>query len=300
MPSIGPEFIMKKLLVTGASGFLGWNICNLAKGEWDVYGTVLSHPLRIDGVTIVRTDLELFEDIRKLFLDVRPDAVVHTAAMSDPNQCQTNRDAARRINVDASLHIADLCAEHKIPYVFTSSDMVFEGLNAPYREDDPVCPINIYGEQKVMAEDGIRQRYPDAAICRMALIFGPASPVYDSFLQPMIRAMREGKELRLFTDEFRNPVSARASAEGLFTALHKVKGTVHLGGIERISRYDLGLLMKDVFGIPDAKLIPSLQKDVVMAAPRAPDVTLDSSRAYALGFRPLPLKEELQRLVGKV
>jgi dTDP-4-dehydrorhamnose reductase len=291
---------MKKLLITGASGFLGWNLCNLAKDHWDIYGTVFSHPVEIDGVQVIKTDLTDLGELRRLFLDVRPNAVIHTAAAADPHYCQTNKEGSYRINVDASLNIAGLCADYKIPCVFTSTDLVFDGLKAPYREEDPVCPLNVYGEQKALAEEGILKQYPDAAVCRMPLMFGIASPASESFIQPMIRSMREGKEVRLFIDEFRNPVSAGTAVRGLFLALEKVKGIIHLGGIERISRYDFGRLVMDVFKISQAILTPCLQKDIRMTAPRSPDVTLESSKAYALGYRPLPLREELRSILGKI
>lgn len=287
---------MKKLLVTGASGFLGWNICNLAKKKWDIYGTVFSHPVKIDGVNIAQINLTDFKEIKKIFMKIRPDAVIHTAAAADPNYCQMHKSATYKINVDASANIAGICSDYKIPYIFTSTDMVFNGLTAPYKEEDTVCPINIYGEQKALAEEEILKRYPEAAVCRMVLMFGLPSPTSESFIQPMLRDMREGQEVRLFIDEFRNPVSAETAVQGLFIALEKVKGVIHLGGVERVSRYEFGTLLADVFEISDARLISCMQKELIMAAPRAPDVTLDSSKAYTIGFSPLPLRSELERL----
>ncbi len=287
---------MKKLLVTGASGFLGWNICNLAKKKWDIYGTVFSHPVKIYGVNIARINLTDFKEIKKIFMEIRPDAVIHTAAAADPNYCQMHKSATYKINVDASANIAGICSNYKIPYIFTSTDMVFNGLKAPYKEEDPVCPVNVYGEQKALAEEEILKRYPEAAVCRMVLMFGLPSPASESFIQPMLRDMREGREVRLFIDEFRNPISAETAVQGLFIALEKVKGVIHLGGVERVSRYEFGTLLADVLEISDARLISCMQKELIMAAPRAPDVTLDSSKAYTIGFSPLPLRRELERL----
>ncbi|RJQ14174.1 MAG: NAD(P)-dependent oxidoreductase [Nitrospiraceae bacterium] len=291
---------MKKLLVTGASGFLGWNICNLAGKEWDVCGTVFSHPVEIAGANILKVDLTDYGEMKKVFNEIRPDAVIHTAAAADPNYCQSNRAETRRTNVDASVNIAGLCSDAGTPFVFTSTDLVFDGLNAPYREDDPVSPINIYGEQKVTAEREILKRYPDAAVCRMALMFGLSGPSSESFIQPMLRAMREGRELRLFVDEIRTPISAATAVWGLLIALQKAKGLLHLGGSERISRYDFGRLMANVFGVPDAKLVQCRQKDMTMAAPRAPDVSFDNSKASALGFSPLPLRDELTAIIHRL
>jgi len=289
------------MLVTGASGFLGWNICQMAKNEWAIFGTVFSHHVEIAGVNIVKVDLTDFDALKKIFQEIRPDAVIHTAAKSEPNFCQTHRTESQKINVDASINIAGLCADFRIPCVFTSTDLVFNGLNAPYREEDTVCPVNYYGEQKVLAEEGMLKYHPMVAVCRMALMFGiPGSPCVKSFIQPMIEAVREGRELRLFVDEFRTPISVKDAVFGLFLALEKVRGLLHLGGIERISRYDFGKLLMDTLGIREAMLISCRQKDVVMAAPRPPDVSLDSSKAFALGFKPLPLSEELNGMCGIV
>lgn len=261
-----------------------------------MFGIVFSRQVEIPGVQILRADLTRFREVRRLFQEIGPSAVIHAAAAPDPNFCQLNRVESYRINVDASLNMADLCAEDSIPCVFTSSDLVFDGLNAPYREDDIVCPVSHYGEQKVLAEQGMLKRYPLVTICRMALMFGEAGPVAASFIQPMIGAMKEGRELKLFTNEFRTPLSGRAAVHGLFIALAKARGILHLGGPERISRYGFGRLLMDVLQLHEAKLTPCLQEDVRMAAPRPPDVSLDSSRASALGFKPGLLRNELEEL----
>jgi dTDP-4-dehydrorhamnose reductase len=291
---------MRRLLITGISGFLGWNLSQIAKGQWQVFGTYLSHPVEIEGVKTFKLDLRDFRGLRKVFKEIMPDAVIHTAGITNLNYCQTHRMETQRINVDASINIACLCADHGIPCVFTSTDCVFDGLNPPYKEDDPVCPVNHYGEQKVMAEKGMLRYYPDVTICRMPLMFGVPGPVASSFIQPMIRAMREGRELRLFTDEFRTPVSGETAARGLLLAIEKVRGIIHLGGIERISRYDFGVLLCHTLGIRDARLIACKQRDLPMPAPRPPDISLDSSKAFSLGYNPLPLSEELKRTIERL
>ena len=290
---------MKKLIVTGASGFLGWNICQSVRQEWNVYGTVYSNSLEIKGVEVIKLDLTNYKELKKAFYEISPDAVIHTAAASDPSYCQLHQNETQSINVDAAVNIARLCSDISIPFVFTSTDLVFDGRNAPYCEDDPVGPVNVYAEQKAMAEEKILKVYPESAVCRMSLMFGMQSPFNQSFIQPMIRAMRDGGELTLFVDEFRTPVSANSATQGILLALGKVHGLIHLGGQERISRYDFGILMEKLRGNHKAKLIPCNQKDIVMPAPRALDVSLDSSRALALGYNPLPLKEEIERLLPR-
>lgn len=284
---------MQKLLITGASGFLGWHLCELASEKWDIYGTYFSHYLEIPGAKLVKVDLTDFTKLKSVFEEIQPSAVIHTAALSQPNYCQIHQEESHSINVTASLNIARLCADNSIKCVFTSTDLVFDGKKGFYKETDSVNPVNIYGEHKVMAEVGMLQRYPQAAICRMPLMFGNATPTATSFLQSFIKTLQEGKELKLFTDEFRTPVNGKTAAEGLLLALNKVQGIIHLGGKERISRYDFGRLLVEIFEISDAKIQASQQKDVKMAAPRASDVSLDSSKAFELGYAPLSLREQL-------
>ncbi len=288
---------MKKLLVTGASGFLGFNVCRLKKPEWEIVGTVNRHTVEVAGVRMLTADLTDRRELASVFQEVEPRAVIHAAAASNLNWCQVNRRESRAINVEVPVNIARLCAELSIPYVFVSSDMVFDGMHPPYREADRVSPLNVYGEQKALAEESVLREYPRATVCRLPLMFGDPGPAASTFIQPMLDAMENGRELRLFTDEFRTPVSGRSAVEGLFLALEKVRGIIHLGGRERISRYEFGLLLKRLSGFADAKLVPCLQKNVKTAAPRPADVSLASDKAFELGFQPGGLEMEVKNLL---
>lgn len=291
---------MQKLLVTGASGFLGWNLCQVAASNWEVYGTSFSKSIALPGTTILAIDLTDFAAMQHLFEDVQPDAVIHLAAQSSPNVCQNQPEASYRLNVTAAVNLAGLCADRSLPYAFASSEMVFDGLNAPYKEDDRVSPINRYGEQKALAEVEILDRYPKTAVCRMPLMFGAVPPTASSFIQPFIQALRSGQELKLFTDEFRTPVSGKTAAKGLLLALQREQGLLHLGGKERVSRYEFGCLMADILSLPTASMIACRQQDVPMAAKRPPDLSLDSTKAFQLGYAPPSLRGELEALAGQV
>lgn len=271
MPSCLP-----KLLVTGASGFEGWNVCQLATERgWQVFGTTFSHPIELEGINMRTTDLRDFAALRALVAEIQPDAVIHTAAAKDPNFCQENPTESHGINVDASVNLAGLCADQKIPFVFTSTDMVFAGTAAPYAESSPVSPIHVYGEQKVLAETRILARNPEATICRLPLMFGDAGPVAQSFLQPMIKQLRSGAVVNLFTDEYRTPISGHVAAQGLLLALENANGILHLGGAERISRHEFGLMVVDAFKLSNVSINACCHADLKMAAPRAPDLSLN-------------------------
>ena len=285
---------MKKLLITGASGFLGWNLCKAASRNWDVVGTMFNHQLEIPKCTIIRVDLVNYKAIKDLLYSTKPQAIIHAAAQSDPNYCQNYRAESQRINIDAAVNLAGLCTDLNIPYVFVSSDLVFDGLNPPYREDSPVSPVSFYGEQKAMAESKILDRCPLSIVARLPLMFGYPGPVAFSFLQPMIENMQNGKKLTLFTDEFRTPTSGHSAAIGLLQVIdYTYHDIIHLGGVERVSRYEFGRMVAEEFGLPTGNIVACKRSDFSMSAPRPPDVSLDSSKAIEFGFEPLPLQEEL-------
>ena len=288
---------MKKLLITGASGFLGWNLINRAKSDWKIFGTYFSQSIHIKDTNIIKVDITRFKDLKQAFHQVRPHAVIHTAAMSEPNICQKNPSQSLQINTNASINIAGLCSDLHIPCIFTSTDLVFDGLAPPYKEEDKPSPISIYGEHKVLAENGMKNRYPETIICRMPLMFGNPGPVAESFIQPLIRSMVSGNKVHLFEDELRTPVSGRDAAEGLIMALNALPSIIHLGGPERISRYDFGKLLASTLNISNANIIiPCSQKDVGMPAPRPPDVSFDSAKAIEMGFKPNMIQKELKWL----
>lgn len=286
----------KNLLVTGASGFLGWNLCQAALRDWRVVGTYWSTRVELPQVLLGRIDLTDYRDVKEMFRQVRPDAVIHTAALSDANFCQTHWVESRRVNVEAPANLAGLCADRNIPFVFTSTDLVFDGEHAPYAETDPVAPINVYGEHKARAEEAVLSNYPLAAVCRMPLMFGRAGTANGSFLQWMLRELQAGRALRLFEDEYRTPVSASVASQGLLLALEHVHGLLHLGGKERVSRYEFGLIFKEVFQAPGARLVRARQEDVPSLAARPRDVSLDSRRAFELGYDPPPLVDQLKEV----
>jgi dTDP-4-dehydrorhamnose reductase len=286
---------MTKLLVTGASGFLGWHVCQAASSQWDVYGTQWSNAAEISGATMLKVNLTDYEAVRSLLHDLAPDALIHTAAQARPHLCQEDPEGTYPINVTVPWNIAGLCAEQNIPCVFTSTDLVFDGQQSPYQETDPVSPINHYGEQKVAAEQGMLNRYPKAVVCRMPLMFG-AAPTAPSFLQGFLHQFQTGKPLTLFTDEIRTPVSGKDAAQGLLLALENAQGILHLGGKERLSRYQFGQLMVEALALNNVAFTGCRQADIPTNTPRPLDVALDSSKAFALGYAPNSVRSELHAL----
>jgi dTDP-4-dehydrorhamnose reductase len=306
---------MRRLLITGVSGFLGWNIARIARHDWNVTGTYFTTKRHISeqyftAIETGRVDLTDFREMRDMMAMVKPHAVIHTAALADPNYCENHPIESFRTNVEATRNLAGLCGDRGIPFVFTSTDLVFDGTKPSYTEEDVVSPINVYGEHKAMAEMEVVERHAMATVCRMPLMFGQPSPVHGSFLQWMVEKMQRGETVPLFTDEYRTPVDAESAARGLLLAarsglpeaeeeeLSWISGLLHLGGRERISRYDFGMMVRKMLNLTSAPIQPISLGDISFAAQRSPDVSLDSSKAYGLGYDPRPLRTALAGIFG--
>ncbi|MFC1737042.1 SDR family oxidoreductase, partial [Candidatus Hydrogenedentota bacterium] len=270
----------------------------------------------IPGVYMLKTDLTDLGAIDMLFYELFPDAVIHLGCMSKPADVLAQPERSREINVDASLRIAELCAEGDIPMVFTSTGLVFDGVKGNYTEDSPQEPPNLYGEQKAEAEKGIMERHPEAVICRLSWTYGPPTKGNQSFIQPMLEAVRAGRVLEEFVDIFASPSSVRAVMNGFFLAMEKGSGTFHLGevkgpgifhlgevkdsaifhlgGVKRMSRFEFARELLAAYELPEEAVKPRCLKDATDGVKRARDTSLISAKAVALGYDPLPHSEELR------
>lgn len=290
---------LPRLMVTGASGNLGYWICRQAKESQAVTGIHCRHDFRMDGVRSAQADLTDFSAVDRLLDAINPHAVIHAAAASQPAHCEANPEATRRVNVDVPEKLAASCADRQIPFLFTSTDLVFDGNNAPYAEQDAVTPVCVYGRQKADAEDNVLKMNDKALVCRMPLMVGVGPAASSSFSIQMLRSIRNGDPLRLLTDEFRTPVSYADGAQGLINLVGKARGRLHMGGRDRVSRYDIGLVMAKQLGIAPTMIQPVTLECLKFTEPRSPDCSLVSDTAYALGYDPAPLPATVQWTLGQ-
>ncbi len=288
---------MKTLLCTGLSGFLGYYVAEKGKEDWHIVGTAHNNEVVNEGITAVSLDITEAHAFNNIVEQYKPDAVLHMAASSDPNYCEQFPEQAAAVNIEGGRQVAQSCREREIPCLFTSTDLVFDGKYAPYSEEDVPRPINEYGRQKRKAELLMQKIYPDITIARMPLMFGWGYGEADNFFEHFYRKMQNGVPLTLFVDEFRTPVSGITAAQGLLRLLkQEVTGIYHLGGKERINRWQLGQAMKKIFDLPQAQMTAGKQSEMDMAAPRPTDVSLNSTKAFRLNYSPRSIEGELQLL----
>lgn len=287
----------KKLLLTGATGFLGWHLAGQAPAGWQLVGTWHSsmegiYP-KLPSLPLELTDRDA---IWRALKTVKPDAVMHLAAASSPAFCEANPDESQKINVDATAWLAEFCADLGSRLLFTSSSQVYDGQQPPCREVPDTSPINAYGEQKLVAEKAVLAIAP-AAIVRVAVMYGMAGPTSNNFLQQWLTAWRKDEEVTAFYDEIRSFMSGSSAADGLFLLLEKgAEGIFNLGGGTAMSRYEFAEMAATIFDLPKAKIIRKSQLEVPSGKSRPADLTMDLTKIKDLGYQPEPALEGLKKL----
>jgi len=297
-----------KVLLTGASGFLGWNICKQENPLYELVGTYFrNQPTDVD-IQWARINLLETPQISKLIKEVQPDIVVHLAAIANAAFCEQHPALSHHINVYTSIAVAEASKEQGIPMIFASTDLVFNGSSAPYEEDDFCYPLSQYGLQKEMAEETLLSDFEHVVIARFPLMFGLTPSYTQNFFTTSLAKLQEGETVNAFTDEYRTMISAEVAGEWLNhlipycldTEPSERERVFHLGGSERCSRYDFVIKMTEVFGLDPKLVIPTLQKELDLTPARPADVSLVSTLANkTLSYSPSSLEEQLLQLKKK-
>jgi len=263
--------------ITGAAGLIGSHLVQTAPRfapEFDVI-----------GLTRPKLDLTDFAAVRREFARQRPELVIHCAAMSRSPACEADPKLARLMNMDATRNLAELAVD--IPFVFFSTDLVFDGQKGNYVETDAVNPLGVYAETKVAAEGFVRL-HPRHLILRTSLNAGPSPAGDHAFDEQMRLTWGAGRAVNLFTDEFRCPIPAAVTARAVWELVGKNKtGTFHLAGAERLSRFEIGELVAARYPELKPQIIAGSLKEY-RGAPRPPDVSLNCAKVQAALSFPLP------------
>jgi len=272
-----------KLLVTGASGLVGGHVAARAREGWEVHGVYHRHRVSMEGIQWHRLDLTDEPKVEALVHSLAPHAIVHAAAMTDVDRAEIEHTAAEAANVAATGILAETAAAVGARFVYVSTDMVLDGEGSWYTENDPARPINFYGQTKLHGELIVAERCSSYAIARTALVYGTAMFSSRSASAWLIEAIRSGRRVQLFDDQYRTPIWVENLADALLELCQiDWNGRIHLGGPERLSRFEFGLRVCRAFSLPEDRLQRVSMDSVQLPAPRPRDASLDTTLARSL------------------
>ncbi len=287
-----------RIFITGASGLLGSKVAETAleKG-WEVYSGYNSN--RPEFGEPVKFDLTNPDSIVRAIKDVKPDAIVHSAALTDVDKCEVEKDLAYKINVEGTKVVSEMARKIGAFMVYVSTDYVFDGNKGMYREDDETNPINHYGYTKLLGERFCR----DFCIARPCVIYGskPASGKVN-FVLWLIDKLEKGEEVRIVTDQYITPTLNTNLANMIIECVKReLRGIYHLAGATRVSRFEFAKEIAKEFGLDENLIKPAKMSDMNWIAKRPRDSSLDVSKAMkSLKEKPYDLKKALKILKDEI
>lgn len=288
-----------KILLTGSNGLLGQKLVARLRHEPGVELVATSRgPNKLaglyPGLPFVSLDVSDAAQVQQVLAREQPTHVIHTAAMTQADECETNRAACWQHNVSAVKHLAAACLAIDAHLTHLSTDFVFSGEAGPLAEDAVPAPVNFYGESKLAAEHVVQASLGRWAIARTVLVYGVAHDYGRTNLVLWVRdSLRAGKPIKVVADQWRTPTLAEDLAEGCWLlARQSAQGLYHLSGDEFLSPYDLALRVAAHFNL-DAGLIEQVDASTFTQPARRPARTgflIDKARRE-LGYRPHSLAE---------
>jgi len=263
--------------ITGAGGLIGNYLVQTAPK--------VAPQFCVRGLTRVDLDLADFAAVRRVFCRESPAMVIHCAALANTPACEKNPALASKLNVEVTSVLAELAAD--IPFIFFSTDLVFDGRAGNYNESAAVNPLSAYAKTKVEAERVVLGNARHTVV-RTSLNFGHSLTSDRAFNEQMRSAVERGETLQLFVDEFRCPIPAEITARAVWELTARDKpGLYHLAGSERLSRWEIGQLLGAYWAPLNAKMEQSLIRDF-RGLPRSPDTSFDCTKIQKLISFPLP------------
>lgn len=293
-----------RILVTGSHGLLGQKLTRLLEREPGVLLTATGRVQSRAGVIskdFTSLDVTREEEVNRVFEEARPEVVIHTAAMTQVDQCETDRKACWLTNVTAVQYVSRACEKIKAHLIHFSTDFVFNGSQGPLDEAAKPEPISYYGESKLASEKEVQKLRTPWTLIRTVLVYGVTPDLSRSNIVLWVKnSLEAGKTIRVVNDQWRTPTLAEDLAMGCWLAVKKkATGIYHVSGEEMMTPYQVALRTAEHFGL-DKTLIQETNSAEFRQPARRPLRTgfiIDKAKKE-LGFQPHSFKEGLE-LVGR-
>jgi dTDP-4-dehydrorhamnose reductase len=287
-----------KLLITGGSGLLGSKIAEIAKARgFEVYSGYNEHEAMI-GIP-VKLDVCNKSQVSKALVKIKPEAIVHAAALTNVDKCEEDRDLAQKVNVEGTKNIVESSKLHNSFLVHVSTDYVFSGEEGMYKETDEPAPINNYGLTKLEAEKIVTASELDWCIARPSVIYGstPAAGK-DNFALWILNKLEKRESIRIITDQWVSPTLNTNLAKMILECIErKLTGIYHLAGATPINRYEFAMRIADTFQLDKTLITPTKSRDMKWLAKRPKNTSLDIEKASkTLRNKPINIQDALKKL----
>ncbi len=289
-----------KILVTGSNGLLGQKLVHKLSTDPEVELIATARGdnrlKKANGYLYRSLDITNESEVAQTIAEVKPDVVINTAAMTNVDACEADKEGCDKLNVDAVQYIVDACVKHKVHLVHLSTDFIFDGEDGPYTEDAEPNPLSYYGESKLKAEKIVEGSNVKAAILRTVLVYGIAEDMSRSNIVLWAKgALEKGKEINVVDDQFRSPTLAEDLADGcILAAKQKATGVYNISGKDQMSVIELVRAVADHWNLDKSIILPISSTTLNQVAKRPPITGFVLDKAIKeLGYKPHSFSEGL-------
>ena len=287
-----------RILVTGSNGLLGQKLVELLLTKDDYLIATAKSTLAIDlpKGEFHSLDITNPDEIQKVIQQSKPDVIINTAAMTQVDHCETEREKCWANNVTAVESLVKVCEKTKTHLIHVSTDFIFDGTRGPLDESEKPNPLSYYGESKLAAEVAIQKSNIDWAILRTVLVFGVTKDMSRSNIVLWVKkSLEEGKVINVVNDQWRTPTLAEDLAMGCYlAATKKIKGIYNISGDEMMTPYDIAIKTADFFGLDKSLIQQTDSTKFKQPAARPPKTGFIIDKAKReLGYKPHSFVEGL-------
>ena len=262
---------MRTICVTGGNGLLGSKVLSAACGMYRLISIDLRKAPTVwyDNLEYIQGDVTDRKSIYDQIARSRSDCVIHTAAFTDVDGCEKEKEKAWRVNVCGTENVALACKALGAKMIHLSSDYVFDGKDGPYGEDDEPNPISFYGKMKLESERIIRNILENFVIARTMVLYGYSPGVRMNFVTWLIDKLSRGEKVQVVMDQYGTPTLADDLAKILVILFQKDgQGIYHTAGREWISRYNFAQRVAEIFNMDSSLIVKTMSDCLKQQAPR--------------------------------
>jgi dTDP-4-dehydrorhamnose reductase len=261
-----------KILITGAFGQLGNSLKNFLSINDEVFRTGLNIPTGGKGLQLNIVDKIMLKDI---ISSISPDVIINLAALTNVDFCESNPEIAKEVNTNGVQNLVDVFSG-KI--IHLSTDYVFDGLKGPYKEEDQINPISVYGKTKYDAEKIVLDKNNNLVL-RANVLYNMFGNNKASFLNWVVNNLKNKNSIQVVNDQFNNPTWTESIAEILVNCLNKnMSGLYHWGDQDYLSRYDFAIKIAESYNLKSDLIKQISTSQLKQMAPRPLNGGLDQSK----------------------
>jgi dTDP-4-dehydrorhamnose reductase len=291
------DIIKNRILVVGANGMLGLRTMEFLSKQKNIQllGCSIEETPFFNNADYIQCDISKRDNIKKIVFDFYPDFIINTAAYTNVDKSETERELAWKINVKGVEYLAESARIIDAHLIHISSDYIFDGKKGPYHENEKPNPLGYYVRTKLSSENALKISGAEHTIIRTNVLYGLAAQSRPDFVRWVVHSVREKMPIRIVIDQINNPTFI----DDLVQAINKIiefrkSGIYNIGGQEFLSRYDFTLIIADYFHLDKNLITPILTEELHQPAKRPLKSGLITLKAQIeLSFKPCSIIESL-------